>query len=221
MLPRTPEPELMTEIEQARAYAHADFAAPHDHFVEIMIAAHAPVAAAGVALDLGCGPADITIRVAKALPNWIFDGLDGSEAMLEFGRQALTREGLAERINLVKAFLPGDVAPLSAYDFVFSNSLLHHLHAPQVLWDAVRTYTKPHAPVLVMDLMRPVSSSDAERMVEQYSGNEPEILKRDFLNSLHAAFTIDEVREQLATAQLAHLVVEAVSDRHLTISGRR
>ena len=47
------------------------------------------------------------------------------------------------------------------------------------------------------------------------------VLRRDFRNSLAAAFTPEEVAEQLRGAGLAHLVVERVSDRHLTVSGRR
>jgi hypothetical protein len=71
-----------------------------------------------------------------------------------------------------------------------------------------------------MDLFRPGSEPDAWRVVEQYSGREPEVLKRDFFNSLCAAFTTDEVRGQLETAGLGALRVRAVSDRHFTVSGR-
>jgi ubiquinone/menaquinone biosynthesis C-methylase UbiE len=34
-------------------------------------------------LDLGCGPADVTIRFAKANPGYKFHGVDGSAAMLK------------------------------------------------------------------------------------------------------------------------------------------
>jgi len=57
--------------------------------------------------------------------------------------------------------------------------------------------------------------------VDTYSGDEPEILRTDFFNSLLAAFTPAEVEAQLAEAGLADLRVEATSDRHLMISGRR
>ena len=46
------------------------------------------------------------------------------------------------------------------------------------------------------------------------------MLKRDFHQSLLAAYTPDEVRAQLATAGLDQLKVEAVSDRHLIVWGR-
>ena len=36
MMPRTPEPELMDEVEQVQAYAYADFEAPHAQFIELL-----------------------------------------------------------------------------------------------------------------------------------------------------------------------------------------
>ena len=45
-------------------------------------------------------------------------------------------------------------------------------------------------------------------------------LRRDFRNSLYAAFTPDEVRQQLGFAGLQGLQVGYVSDRHLAVSGR-
>ncbi|HWR89569.1 MAG TPA: hypothetical protein VN260_04885 [Dissulfurispiraceae bacterium] len=68
-------------------------------------------------------------------------------------------------------------------------------------------------------LMRPRSQDQAQLLVETYSRDEPEILKRDFFNSLCAAFTPDEVREQLNAAALDHFSVQSVSDRHLIICG--
>jgi hypothetical protein len=70
-----------------------------------------------------------------------------------------------------------------------------------------------------MDLMRPASKARAIEIVETYATNERAILKQDFLASLCAAFTVEEVRAQLADAGLGHLSVRGASDRHLTISG--
>ena len=47
---------------------------------------------------------------------------------------------------------------------------------------------------------------------------EPPVLKRDFYNSLLAAFEIEEVRAQLAAAGMSGLSVRTVSDRHLLVS---
>jgi hypothetical protein len=45
------------------------------------------------------------------------------------------------------------------------------------------------------------------------------VLKRDFYNSLCAAFTPDEVRSQLSEASLDCLEVKTISDRHVVVSG--
>jgi hypothetical protein len=74
--------------------------------------------------------------------------------------------------------------------------------------------------VLVMDLMRPASLAAAPALVDQYAGSEPEVLRRDFYNSLRAAFEPDEVRRQLADARLGHFEVTEASDRHLLVRGR-
>ena len=57
------------------------------------------------------------------------------------------------------------------------------------------------------------------RYVDLYTDGEPEVLRRDFGASLHAAFTVSEVQSQLRQAGLAGLSVQAVSDRHLTVVG--
>lgn len=217
---RIPEPELMDESAQALAYSEADFAEPHDRFVALCEEHVGPDGLAGTVLDLGCGPADVTVRLARRFPRAVFHGVDGAEAMLAHGRTRVAREGLGDRIRLVRAVLPGDAPPLDAYDGVVSNSLLHHLHDPAVLWDAVARRAKAGAPIFVMDLRRPASVDDARRLEQTYAGGEPEVLRRDFFDSLCAAFMPDEVGAQLRKVGLALEVIE-VGDRHLVARGRR
>jgi SAM-dependent methyltransferase len=218
---RTPEPELMDDEAQARAYAEADFHEPHDRFVTLLRQRLAWLADEGTALDLGCGPGDVTLRFARAFPSWTVDGLDGSAAMLRLGRAAVEAAGLGNRVSLLQAHLPAPAAPRASYDLVFSNSLLHHLREPMVLWQAVERWTAPGAGVFVMDLLRPPDRDEAERLQRLYAAGEPPVLQHDFFHSLLAAYRPDEVRAQLAAAGLAHFDVEVVSDRHFIVSGRR
>ena len=217
---RTPEPELMDTGEQAAAYAHADFEQPHNMYIQLFRKAFPGEAVTGHVLDLGCGPADITIRFARAFPGCTIDAVDGAEQMLKYGHVAIDEAGLARRIHLIHAYLPGATLPHTAYDAVISNSLLHHLRDPLALWHAVRDHAKVGAPVFIMDLMRPDSVARAGELMEQYAAGEPDILRQDFFNSLLAAYTVDEVRQQLAQTGLNHLDVQAVSDRHLVVAGR-
>lgn len=212
-----PEPELMDDAEQARAYGQADFTEPHNQFINLCRAAFSDAPVQGDVLDLGCGTADITIRFARVFPETIVTGVDGATAMLQFAREAICAAGLERRIKLLHRHLPAH--PPQRFHLVICNSLLHHLADPAVLWSTVAQWAEPGARVFVMDLMRPASRLAAQALVAHYAGNEPTILQRDFFNSLLAAYTVAEVETQLVEAGLAHLRPRVVSDRHWVVNG--
>lgn len=225
-LARVPEPELMDDDQQARAYAEADFEEPHNHFIQLLQDTFPQLPSTGAALDLGCGPGDITLRFARAFPAWSVEGWDASVAMLNYGYQAISAAGLQKRITLKKVHVPqSDTAsntktvPVS-FPLIFSNSLLHHLADPMTLWTEVKQQSGPGAAVFIMDLMRPAKRETAKNFVDLYAQGEPEVLRRDFFNSLLAAYRVDEVQDQLVRAGLAKLQVREVSDRHLIIWGQ-
>jgi ubiquinone/menaquinone biosynthesis C-methylase UbiE len=215
---RVLEPELMTDHDQAQAYAAADFAAVNQGFVD-RFRGRFPDFERGSLVDLGCGPADIPIRFCRALPSVTVTAVDGSEAMLGPARAAVAAAGLESRVRLICARLPGLERPPGGFDGVVSNSLLHHVPRPEVFWSEVARLGRAGAAVLVTDLHRPESVERAREIVEAYSGGEPEVLKRDFFHSLCAAFTLAEVEAQLREAGLDGLRCEMVSDRHWAVSG--
>jgi SAM-dependent methyltransferase len=217
---RVAEPELMLGTEQARAYASADFEAPHNQFIDLLVNRLPDLPRAGAGVDLGCGPGDIALRFARAFPQWHVDAVDGSPAMLALGRRASDRAGLAARVEFFEVVLPVETPPLRPYDLVFSNSLLHHLRDPDVIWSTARRWSGSNTLVFVMDLLRPASRDRARELVDRHAHDEPEVLRNDFFNSLLAAYRPPEVREQLSRSSMNHLQVEIVSDRHLIVWGR-
>jgi ubiquinone/menaquinone biosynthesis C-methylase UbiE len=141
--------------------------------------------------------------------------------MLEFARREIVREGLEGRVRVLHARLPQMPLPRATYDAVLSNSLLHHLADPMALWELILRYGRSDCPVLVMDLRRPESEAELEGIVERHAVGAPEVLRRDFTNSLRAAYRVEEVEQQLRRAGLESLQVEVGSDRHLLVHGRR
>lgn len=218
---RVPEPELMDDDAQAQAYARADFEEPNGYFVDQLAERFEALPSAARVLDVGCGPADIVVRLAQRHPGWRIEAVDGSAAMLAHARTAVQRAGLTERVRLVHARIPHAPLEERRFDVVLSNSLLHHLPDAAVLWELIARVAEPGAAIVVMDLTRPADEARARALVEEHSAGEAEVLRSDFFNSLRAAFTPDEVRAQLAAAGLAELAVERVSDRHLLVHGRR
>jgi SAM-dependent methyltransferase len=217
---RVIEPELMDEFEQAEVYANANFEEPHRRVIELFDIEFPGTEIKGAILDLGCGPGDITFRFAERFPDAIVVGVDGSAAMIELANKRRAREKeITDQVKFIEGAIPGAALPGGPYDLIVSNSLLHHLHQPNILWKTIQEYASPGTKIFVVDLFRPESEKEAERIVSEYSGNEPELLKRDFYNSLRAAFKPAEVEQQLASAGLSELSVKVVSDRHLVVYG--
>ena len=221
MMDRITEPELMDEEEQVKAYAFANFSEPHDLFVKTFQEKFPDINSSfnDVVLDLGCGPCDITRRFAKVYKDALFHAVDGSALMLKYGKELNDKENLSHRIKLIETHLPKVDLPQKLYHLIMSNSLLHHLHNPNTLWESIQQHAKPFAHVFIMDLVRPVDEQTVAYLVNEYAANEPEILKSDFEHSLRAAFTVEEVRQQLNEVGLPNLLVEEISDRHMIIYG--
>ncbi len=218
MMARVLESELMDDPEQAVAYAKADFETENQGFVDLF-REYYPDFAEGRILDLGCGPADIPVRIARALPRCRITGVDGSPAMIRLAEGAVRAAGLESRIELMCAKVQ-DVQLSEPADACISNSLLHHLPNPLQFWYGLKRLVKPSGLVLVMDLLRPESTESAQAIVDRYAVNESPILRRDFYNSLLAAFTEDEVAAQLAEMNLSRLLVDVVDNRHWVAGGR-
>lgn len=216
---RLPEPELMDDPVQAQAYGDADFSEPNKLFTDTFKTVIGRAHFSGYIVDLGCGPADIAVRLAYAYRHCHVHGIDGSEPMLRIAMKHVLSASLADRITLFQYTLPGIFVPHARYDAVISNSLLHHLADPNSLWNAIQYLAMPGAPILVMDLMRPPNRREVKRLVRTYAADAPAVLARDFERSLLAAYRVDEVVEQLAAAKLDYLNVRVVSDRHFTVSG--
>jgi len=209
----------MDDPAQARAYAAADFSEPHERFLSLLRERFPPDVFRGRIVDLGCGPGDIMVRFGRAFAACTVDGVDGSEAMVELARVAIEQAGLRARLRVHLGRLPDFRAPRVDYDGVISNSLLHHLADPGSLWTSVRRVARGGAFVFVVDLLRPQSLAATDRLVELHGSDLTPEVRCDFRASLLAAYGSEEIREQLAASGLAHLHVQAVSDRHVMVSG--
>lgn len=212
---RVLEPELMEDVAQSRAYAQADFAASNQLFVDTVVRRFPGVRAV---IDLGCGPGDVDIRLARALPQASIAAVDGSGPMIALGKEAVRAAGLDSRIAFVHGVIPNLPLEAHAFDAVLSKDLLHHLPDSSALWREILRLGRPGAAVCVMDLIRPDTAGDARRIVETVAANESPILRDDFFNSLRAAFTVDEVCDQLRSMRL-DLHVERAGDRHFLVHG--
>lgn len=125
---RIPEPELMTDDAQCQAYASADFSVSNQAFVDI-VRNLIPEHVVNV-LDLGCGPGDVMIRLARACPSLKIIAVDGSPAMIQLAQTAIEECGLSMAISALQGYVPGLPLLVGHFDAVLSKDFLHHLPDP-------------------------------------------------------------------------------------------
>ena len=223
MILRTPEPEVMNDPLQVDAYAAADFSdtdqAMVDRIATLLESSGTPLPDRARLLDLGCGPGNITARLAQRWPHCSVLGLDGADRMIAVADDRRRAAGISrERLRYDKALLPLSQAGRPA-DLIVSNSLLHHLHDPHQLWSSLVPLASNHCLVLHRDLRRPDSEASIDQLCDRHVADAPAVLQRDYRASLHASFTPDEVLAQLRDAGLGNLQVTAVEDRYLEVIG--
>jgi ubiquinone/menaquinone biosynthesis C-methylase UbiE len=215
---RMPEPELMVDDEQAEAYASADLSELQQAMVA-WFTARCGALDRGCLLDLGCGAADMTIRFAAAFPGITALGVDGSAPFLQRGRRAIGDAGLDGRVRVEQRYLPDAALETRSFDAVIANSVLHHLADPDALWRTAARCAKPGAPVMVMDLRRPADADAARQLVDRHAAEARPVLRRDFFNSLCAAYRADEIRRQLDRAGLPDFQLEEIGELHVLAWG--
>ena len=214
------EPELMEDGEQARAYADSDFSAGDRAMVEALLDGYGTAIGRRI-LDLGCGPGNITFLLAERCPGASVLGVDGSAAMLAIAEaRRLDDLKRCESVRFLKELLPCPSLAGERYSALVSNSLLHHLHDPALLWRSIAALAAPGAVVFVRDLRRPPDEQTLADLVRRHATGLHPIVRSDFRNSLRAAFTPLEVEEQLAAAGLTGLAVTEIDEQYLQVGGR-
>jgi 2-polyprenyl-3-methyl-5-hydroxy-6-metoxy-1,4-benzoquinol methylase len=154
-------------------------------------------------------------------------GLDGAAAMLAIAQKRLGAEpALIDRLHFRQACLPLPPAELEGlgglgggFDLLVSNSLLHHLADPQVLWRQLGRLAAPGAWLVLRDLRRPANPTVVAELVARHAASASAQLRHDFEASLRAAFRLEEVRDQLRAAGLGRLRSAEREDRYLDVWG--
>ena len=93
------EPELMTDVAQCQAYATANFGASNQRYVDIV--GNLMPGIVSTVLDIGCGPGDVMIRLAKIRPELKITAIDASQKMIQLASAAISSNGLDANIHFL------------------------------------------------------------------------------------------------------------------------
>lgn len=210
---RVTEPEVMDSPQEAIEYDAMDFLEVNTAFAESAIAL-GPTQ--GAILDAGTGTARIPILMCQQRPQWQVIGIDLAQSMLEIGQRNVEQAGLQDQIKLELVDAKQLPYPDNRFDMVVSNSIVHHLPDPLPFLLELKRVLKPNGAIFLRDLMRPDSVEILQAIVEREAGNCNAHQKQLFRDSLHAAFTLNEVNELMQQAGLEGVRVYQSSDRHWT-----
>ena len=217
-LARTLEPEAMDSADEARAYDEMDHRDVNRRFVDDARAANPD---ARRVLDLGAGTGLIPIELCARDAAVRVTAVDLAPAMLRRAAENVARAGVTDRVALVLC----DVGALpygpADHDLVTSNSLVHHVPDARVMFRALAKAAGDGGAVFVRDLCRPEQGHEVDALVERYAAGESALARSLFHASLHAALTVDEVRDAAEAAGLRGATVAKTSDRHWTLTRPR
>lgn len=208
----------MDAAEEAAAYDAMDHRTVNARFVDDLLGVHAYPRRV---IDLGAGTGLIPIVLASRSPHVTVTAVDLSPAMLHRASENVGRAGLSHRVSLVVADVRDLPWPTGYFDVVMSNSLVHHLADPGVLFRAAAALAGPTTTVYLRDLVRPATTDDVDRVVDRYAPGDASLGRTLFRASLHASLTLDEVRTLAKANGLADAVIAATSDRHWTLHRAR
>ncbi len=218
MLPRILEPEVMDSPDEARDYDAMDHATVNRIFITDFLAAWnqgSPI------LDVGTGTAQIPIEFSRQSAHGEIVAIDLAENMLEVGRQNVVRAGCSHRVRLEK--INARLMPYAdaAFQSVMSNSIVHHIPEPGLVFAEMVRVAAPGATLFVRDLLRPADRAVLESLVATYAGDANAHQRQMFADSLHAALTISEVRDLIAALGFDPATAQPTSDRHWTWCARK
>jgi len=225
MLPRTLETEVMDSAEEARDYDSMDHAEVNRRFVEDLLSFRSRVREA---LDVGTGTARIPIELCMRLPEAHVVGIDLADHMLALANENVKARNLSGRISLEKRDAKSAGWPEGRFEVTMSNTILHHIPDPLDPLREMWRLTAKGGATFIRDLARPRSITEIDGLVRKYAG-EPagsdaslegsQARQRAlFEASLHAALTLEEIREQAKEIGAPASAVTMTSDRHWTLA---
>jgi trans-aconitate methyltransferase len=227
---RIPEPELMEKKEQVISYDAADFSEGELNLInqvnDYLFRKNISLGEKDLIVDLGCGPGNISEKLAIKWPNTEVVGIDGSKEMIlraEYNKEISVNK---KKLNNLR-YLCSDIKKIKSTDFLpkkeisllVSNSLIHHITYLEDFFNTIRSLSSDSTVNVHKDLKRPIDEKSALELKLQCSKKYNEILTDDYYASLRASFTFKELKNFIQENNLSSLDVIEDGDKYLIVYG--
>ena len=227
---RVPEPELMEEKEQVISYDEADFSEGEVNLINqinyYLLRKNISLGEKDLIVDLGCGPGNISEKLAIKWPNTEVVGIDGSKEMIlraEYNKSISNNQKKLKNLR----YICSDIKDIKSNNFLFkkkisllvSNSLIHHITNLEDFFNTIRSLSSDNTVNFHKDLKRPLDEKSALELKAQCSTKYNEILTNDYYASLRASYTLKELKNFTLENNLSSLDVFEDGDKYLIVYG--
>ena len=227
---RIPEPELMKKKEQVISYDEADFSEGEVNLINqinhYLLRKNISLGEKDLIVDLGCGPGNISEKLAIKWPNTEVVGIDGSKEMIlraEFNKEISNNQKNLKNLRYVCA----DIKDIKSTTFLLkkkisllvSNSLIHHITRLEDFFNVIKSLSSNKTVNFHKDLKRPLDEKSALELKAQCSNEYNEILTNDYYASLKASYTFKELKNFTLENGLSCLDVFEEGDKYLIVYG--
>jgi len=227
---RIPEPELMKKKEQVISYDEADFSEGEVNLINqinhYLLKKNIFLGEKDLIVDLGCGPGNISEKLARKWPNTEVVGIDGSKEMIlraEHNKKISTNQKKLKNLR----YICSDIKDIKSTGFflnknislLVSNSLIHHIIHLEDFFNTIRSLSSNITLNFHKDLKRPLDDKSALELKAQCSSKYNEILTNDYYASLRASYTFKELKNFTLENDLSSLDVFEDGNKYLILYG--
>ncbi len=195
------EPEFtMEELNQAFKKRMKEY----QHFVDFIID-DLKIKENSKILEIGPGPAWISILLVKKKPSIKLIGLEISEDMISIARQNIKNEGVEDRIEFIK----GDAKNMvdiknNSFDAVITHDSLHHWEDPIAVFNEISRVLKKDGIFYISDGRRDLGIG-AKIIFQIAKLIVPKNIRYYWKTSIMAGYTPEELEEILNKSNLQDL----------------
>jgi ubiquinone/menaquinone biosynthesis C-methylase UbiE len=159
----------------------------------------------GRALDIGCGSAQLLLRIARHMPGVHFTGIDMSDAMLALAEKNRVEQGLENVTFQRHDMFQLDRLPRRSFDLVTSNNVLHHCEDDRqalTLLDGLAGVQADGGTVFLFDLCRMKTEELLITLLDYTAKDHGDYFYNDTYDSYGAAYSYRELASLLHRSKL-------------------
>jgi len=227
---RIPEPELMEDKEQVISYDEADFSEGEFNLINqiryYLLRKNISLGEKDLIVDLGCGPGNISEKLAIQWPDSEVVGIDGSKEMIFRAEHKKNISNDQKRLKNLR-YICSDIKDIKSNNLLLkkrisllvSNSLIHHITNLEDFFDTIRSLSSTITVNFHKDLKRPLDEKSALKLKAQCSTKYNDILTNDYYASLRASYSFKELKNFILENDLSSLDVFEDGDKYLIVYG--